>query len=231
MTYREVVSRIENTLNSVNKDGYIPRRYILSVFKSKGTFLMSQKLHDKSLYRETSLFKWINCVQLVEEDSIKCDKIELKRCESLMRTSKKLPELVWSKYGPSIIMITNIDGSREYKLIDSKVYSLLKKRKGFEQFKGKYAVIYPDNYLYIPDSKIKAINIMVLSLDEKLDDASECEGCNKDCKNYWDTEVTISDKLLEVVISETLKEIVMRLQIPRDENPNLDSNEKSRVVG
>lgn len=228
MTYREIVSRIQNTLNAVSKDMFIPRRYILSVFKSKGNFLMSQKFLDKTIYRETSLFKWINCVKMEPQDVIKCDKLELKRCEAIMKSEDKLPELVWSKYGPSIMMVTNIDGSKVYRLIDQHTYSLLRKRKDFEKFKGTYAIIYPDNHIYIPDSTVKMVNVLIFSLDEKADDVSKCEDCEK-CRDYWDTEITISDKLLEVVISETLKEISMRVQIPQDENPNLDSNVKQSV--
>lgn len=229
MTYREVVSRIQNTLNQLVKDTFIPRRYILAVFKSKAAFLTAQKLTDKTLFRETSLFKWINCVKMEEEDMIKCDKIEFKRCQSIMKSSKKLPELLWTKYGPSILAVTNLDGSKDYKLTDVRTYNILKKRKGFEKFKGDYALVYPDNHIYIPDSKIKMINVLIYSLDEKADDVSECDDC-KECRDYWDTKVSVSDKLLEAVIGETLKEIAMRVQIPKDENPNLDSNERTAVT-
>ena len=226
-TYREIVSRIENSLNSLTKDTFIPRRYILSVFKSKAEFFMAQKLFDKTLFRETSLFKWVNCVQMVEEDIIKCGKLEFKRCKSLMKSKKKLPKVLWSKYGSSVILVTTIDGEKEYKLISQVDYMNLLKRPNSEKFIGKYALIYPDNYLYIPDSEVKMVNILMYTLDEKSDDSSDCKECD-DCESYWDKEVSISDKIREVVIQETLKEVSMRLQIPKDENPNSDSNIKSR---
>ena len=225
-TYREIVSRIENSLNSLTKDTFIPRRYILSVFKSKAEFFMAQKLFDKTLFRETSLFKWVNCVQMVEEDVIKCGKLEFKRCKSLMKSKKKLPKVLWSKYGSSVILVTTIDGEKEYKLISQVDYMNLLKRPNSEKFIGKFAIII-DDYLYLPDSEIKMVNILIYTLDEKADDLSDCKECD-DCESYWDKEVLISDKIREVVIQETLKEVSMRLQIPKDENPNSDSNIKSR---
>ena len=227
-TYREIVSRIENSLNSLTKDTFIPRRYILSVFKSKAEFFMAQKLFDKTLFRETSLFKWVNCVQMVEEDIIKCGKLEFKRCKSLMKSKKKLPKVLWSKYGSSVILVTTIDGEKEYKLISQVDYMNLLKRPNSEKFIGKFAIII-DDYLYLPDSEIKMVNILIYTLDEKADDLSDCKECD-DCESYWDKEVLISDKIREVVIQETLKEVSMRLQIPKDENPQGDSNIKSQSI-
>lgn len=227
-TYREIISRIENSLNSLTKDTFIPRRYILSVFKSKAEFFMAQKLFDKTLFRETSLFKWVNCVQMVEEDVIKCGKLEFKRCKSLMKSKKKLPKVLWSKYGSSVILVTTIDGEKEYKLISQVDYMNLLKRPNSEKFIGKFAIIV-DDYLYLPDSEIKMVNILIYTLDEKADDLSDCKECD-DCESYWDKEVLISDKIREVVIQETLKEVSMRLQIPKDENPQGDSNIKSQSI-
>jgi hypothetical protein len=229
-TYREIVSRIENSLNTLTKDTFIPRRFILSVFKSKAEFFMAQKLFDKTLFRETSLFKWLDCVTMVEDDVIKCDKLEFKRCNSLMKSRKKLPKLLWSRFGASIILITNLDHTKEFKLISQLDYINLLKRPNSEKFLGKFAVLYPDNYLYIPDSTVKKINVLIYTLDEKADDISECDDKCEECNSYWDKEISISDKVREVVIQETLKEITMRVQIPKDENPNLDSNQKSQTI-
>lgn len=231
-TYREIVSRIQNSLNTLTKDTFIPRRFILSVFKSKAEFFMAQKLYDKTLFRETSLFKWISCITMIEDDIIKCDKMEFKRCKSLMKSKKKLPKLLWSKYGSSIILVTNLDGTKNYDLISQTDYLNLIRRPNSEKFKGKYAILYPDNILYIPDSEVKKINVLIYTLDEKADDISDCDDCEdcNDCESYWDKEVSISDKMREVVFQETLKEVAMRVQIPLDANDNMDPNQKSQTV-
>lgn len=229
LTYNEIVSRIQNNLNSVSKDMYIPKRFILSVFKSKAEFLMAQKFYDKSLFRETNLYKWINCVDLEEVDYIKCGKIEFKTCNTIMRSKKKLPKLLWTRYGSTVLMVTNIDGSKEYQVISHSYYQSIKNNKNFEKFKGKFAIIYPDNVLYIPDSTVTKVNILLYTLDETCDDLENCDDSKSTgCESYWDKTFEISDKIGEVAIQETLKEVMIRLQIPKDENDNLDSNIKSR---
>lgn len=226
--YKEIVSRIQNNLNTLNKDMFIPRRFILSVFKSKLEFLMAQKFYDKSLFRETNLYKWINCVEMEEIDSVSCGKIELQTCNTLMQSVKKLPKLIWTRYGSTVLMITNIDGSKEYKVISHSYYQTIKKNKNFEKFKGTYAIIYPDNKIVIPDVYVKRINVLLFTLDENADEMSECGDENSKCMSYWDKEIEISDKVAEVAIQETLKEVSMRVQIQPDENPQGDAAIKSR---
>lgn len=226
ISYNEVASRVQNTLNALSKDTFIPKRYILHVFKTKAEFLMAQKFYDKSLFRETNLFKWIDCVQMDEVSPNKCG-VELQACSRVMKSRKKLPKLIWSRYGASAVSVVNIDGSKEYEIISHSYYNTIRKKRGFDKFKGNYAIIYPDNHLYIPDSSVKKVNILVYSLDEKIQDVSDCEDtCT--CESYWNTEVEISDKLIEPIFQETLREISMRMNIPYDANENNDPNVRSK---
>lgn len=231
-TYKTIVSKIQGSLNTLTKDTFIPRRLILSYFKTNVEFFISQKLNDKSLFRETNLYKWISCITLIEDDIIKCGKLEFQRCKSLMKSKKKLPELLWSRYGSSIMLVTNLDHSKEYKLISQVDYINLLKRPNADKFLGKFAILYPDNYLYIPDSNIKKIDILIFTIDEKANDLSECDDC-KDCNkcdSYWDFEIDIPDKILKPIIKETINDIISRIQIPFDSNPNLDPNQKSQTI-
>lgn len=227
MIYNDIVSRIQTTLNTLNRDMYIPKRLILSIFKSKAEYLMAQRFNDKSLFREINLYKWVKCISMEETNSVKCGKMEIETCEHSMISKKKLPELIWSRYGASILMITNIINDKEYIIISPNEYITLKKRRGFEKFKGKYAIIYPDLKILIPDSTVTKINILLYSLDEKIDDISECNDDTTECMSYWEKEVNVPIKIREVVIQETLKELMIRLQIPKDELSDGDSNKKS----
>lgn len=227
MTYGEAVSRIQNDLNTLNKDMFIPRRFILSVLKSKAEFLMSQKFNDKSLFRETNLYKWVNCIKLEEVDTVKCGKIELKKCNIAMMSVDKIPDLIWSRYGPSVIMVTNITEDKEYILITPSQYLNNRKREGFEKLIGRYAIIHPDNRISIPDSTTTKINVLLYSLSEKLDSMSDCDGNDNECKSYWDSEFNVSSKIKDIVIQETIKEVSMRLNIPKDEQATGNSNQKT----
>ena len=72
MTNGEFVSRVINGLSFLNKDEHVSRRYILSVGQNKSKFYISQKLSDKSLFRESNLFNTIECFPLKEENTVKC---------------------------------------------------------------------------------------------------------------------------------------------------------------
>lgn len=226
MTYNEVISRVQNTLNAVNKDMYIPKRYILAVLKSKAEFLVSQKFNDKSLFREMNIFSWVNCVEMKEMDTYMCGLVELEDCGTVMVTKVKLPELIWSRYGSSILMVTNITNSKKYQLISPLEFMNIKNRSNFEKFKGKYAIIYPDNRIIIPDSTVKRINVLLYTLDESIINMGYCEECDN-CNNYYDAEFNLPNKIGEVVIQEAIKEISLRMQIQKDELPSGNSNEKN----
>ena len=108
-TYREIVGNIQEIFNSTTKDTYIPRRLILSILKTNIKDFMSKKLNDKSLFRELNIFDWIECIDMVEDDIIKCPIIEFRRCNSIMKSKKPLPKLIWSRFGASIMAVTNIN--------------------------------------------------------------------------------------------------------------------------
>lgn len=226
-TYNELVSRVQNTLNQVAKDTFIPRRFILHILKSKIAFYTAQKLYDRSIFRDTNSYKWIECIRMKEESGVKCG-VDLQKCETVSKSVKKLPELMWGKYGPSILMVTNIDGSKEYQVVSPLYYNSIKKKSTFSKFKGRYAIIYPDNHLYIPDSSVKVVNVLLLTFDEKCVDSSDCEGSEMKCSNYWDTDIEVPDKLSEAIIQETIKEVSMRIQIPLDANENSNPNIKGK---
>ena len=226
MTYNEVISRVQNTLNAINKDMYIPKRYVLAVLKSKAEFLVSQKFNDKSLFREMNIFSWVNCVEMKEMDTYMCGLVELEDCGTVMVTKVKLPELIWSRYGSSILMVTNITNSKKYQLISPLEFMNIKNRSNFEKFKGKYAIIYPDNKIIIPDSTVKRINVLLYTLDESIINMGYCEECDN-CNNYYDAEFNLPNKIGEAVIQEAIKEISLRMQIQKDELPSGNSNEKN----
>lgn len=231
MTNGEFVSRVVNGLRALNKDDHISRRYILRIGQNKSKFYISQKLLDKSLFKEDNLFRYLNCFRLTEEDRINCKIFEFARCESLMKSSKKIPGLVYSRYGASIMSITSIDGLTRFVPTTLSNYSLFKDRQNSDKFKGLTQFFYiKDGYLYLPDSEIEMVNIVYIPFEEtEVDKASEC-GEGSACKSAWDMEFVVPDKLSEQVITETINEVFTSRRNPVDENPNLDTNIKSSTT-
>lgn len=224
MTNAEIVSRIRNGLNSISKDDRISRRYILHVAKQKATFLISQKLGDRSLYREDNLYKTLDCFEMEPIDVVRCEILEFRRCKSIMRSKCKLPKLIYSKYGNSLKEVITVDGEKEFKPITPSQYRRDKNRAENSDYIYYYI---KDGYLYLLDTEIKLISLYLISME--LDSLSKDCGCNHsgdECMSLWDYDFNVPDKLLEAIVGEAIKEVAMVKQIPRDENPNSNNNEK-----
>ena len=220
MLNKEITSRIISTLKSNSKDGRLSRRLVLSVAESKAKFLISQKLNDKSLHREQNLYQTISCIEMITQDTVRCPIIEFRRCNSLQRSKLKLPELIHSRYGHSLKEVLSVDENTSFINITPTQYRLNKDRS--LKVKGNYFYV-KDGYLYLPDSEIQSVTLIILTQDlYDLYAISECK--NGECKSAWDYEFICPDKLLEVVIQETIKELSITKQIQEDVNPNLNGN-------
>lgn len=230
MTRGELVSRITNDIRALNKDQHISKRYILSIAENKARFLLAQKLRDRTLYREDNLYSTIKCFALEKDDIVKCDVIQFRRCKSIRKSVLKLPEMIYSRYGNSILSVTTIDGENSFDPITGEKYRKLKDRLYGDEVAGDYYTV-SENHLIIPDSKIEAVNVELLTLElDKVDEVSGCSDCDL-CQSMWDYEFVCSDKLLESVITGTLQEVISTYkQISVDENPNLDEHQKSKTI-
>lgn len=226
MTNSEFVSRIINNLNSLNKDSRIPRRFILRVGRDTASFYISQKLRDMSFRREANITSSIECFEMKPDQVKRCDIVEFRKCDKVMKSKNKLPKLIYSRLGASLQSVTTIDSEKEFKFVTPSQYIRNKKRKGESNY-----IYYTlkDNYLYILDSEIERLDLNLITLQtEMLDTLSGC--LDEGCKSGWDYEFIVPDKLLKLIVDETTAVVANRLQIPEDENPNMDSNLKSKTV-
>lgn len=224
MTNGEAVSNIIERLRADNKDDRIPKRFILNVLMDVSTTLHSRKLLDKTLFREDKLFQKLPCVELQKVNPDTCG-IGIVRCNSLMRSVKKLPKSVYSRFGNSVAMVTNIVDSLEiYKvnfddIVDQPVgrYASLKKPK------PAYFIF--DDYLWIKDFEIEKVNVWLLSL-QKDETGNSSDGTISPCTSLWDVSFIFSDKLRMDIMDLAYERIAPRRGIVEDELPNLNSNEK-----
>lgn len=226
MKQGQITSLINQGFNTVNKDTFIPRRYILETFKSIAKTLISQQADRKQLYRLSKMFKVLNCVELEPVDIVSCPLIQFRTCRSLMKTKNPLPDTIETKLGPVIVLVQTLDGSKVFYQKSEMEMSNQAKRRGAEKFEGGYYYVI-NNHLYIPDSEIEVVKITLLTLDDKVSDCDSCAEGN--CDDLWEKDLAIPDKLLQIAIQATIQQISARFQLPKDENPDLDSNIKSQI--
>lgn len=226
MKNSELVSRVRNGLNSINKDSRIPKRYILRLATDKAIFFMAQKFRDRSLFKESNIFRTVPCFEMKKIDKVNCDIVEFRTCNSVMRSVSKLPRVIFFKYGSSLKEVTNLDDGFEFKPTTISKFRRDKNRREF----GPDSFFYiKDDYLYLPESEVKRVNLYLYTPNGYEADRANACAENK-CLDPWDSEFICSDKLMDLVVTETIKEVSMRLQVPEDTNPNLDPNQKQKTT-
>lgn len=226
LTNAEFVSRVINSVSATTKDDHISERYVLFIGRNKARTYIAQKLTDRTLQRESNLFQTIECFELNRIDKVKCDVVEFRRCDILMKSKLPLPETISSRYGESILLVTSVDGMTEFGYSSVAEFKSNSKRE-FGHLAQKYYI--HNNHLYIPNKEVEAINIDILTLDKKLaSESSACKKCDK-CLSVWDYEFICPDRLIEPIIQETRQEIFGKKQIVEDNNPNLDNTQKTQL--
>lgn len=228
ITNGEFASRVVNDLNSLNKDAHISRRWILSIGRTKVESYVAQRWDDGSLWGDYSLLTRITCIRMIEVNKIDCCDASFELCGILMRSEKRLPGLLFGSLGPLIVEVSNVDGTMFFSYATLKSYRIRSKRKYAD--KGKKYFYIHDGYLYIPDVHIELVNVLYFTV--KVREAKRLSACDdkQDCVSEWEYEFISPIKLIEHIVSETVREASMKIQIPTDENPNMDLNQKTQTV-
>lgn len=220
MTNKEAVSKIINSFKLLNKDERISRRYVLRLLRDASKNLISQKLLDRTISEEQNLYSKIECFEFEKVEVVSCPIIEFRKCTTLMRSKRKLPELVFSRNGASIKEIVSVDDLTEVYLTTPDQYRRDRKRKYYHN-EDTYLYVDSDNYAYIVDKEVYAVNITVLTI--KTDEVAASSACSKDldCKSGWEYDFIVPDKLQDTVFKEVLQILSNPFMARReDQNPN-----------
>jgi hypothetical protein len=230
-TNAEIVGRVINGANALQKDVHLSRRYIIAIAKQKAQAYIAQRWADGTLLGDMDLFTRLTCLELERIDRIECKGEQLPMCEVLMRSKEKLPKMVYSRSGAAILSVTSIDDRTLFQPTTLSAM-ILRRKRAFGYLRRELYYV-SDEYLYIPDTEVEAVNVVLLAMDKS--EAEGLKGCGRDadceCKSYWDYEFVCPEKLLEYVIGETVNEIAgLRLKVTTDEAADLDSNQRGRKV-
>ena len=230
MKNKEFVSRIVNGLRALNKDAHISKRYILGIGRTKAKFLMSQKYDELTLYKEDNIVSVVKCFELKKIDAVRCDIVEFRTCNVLMKSKEKLPDVVTGKLGTGILSVTTIDGNEFFDYLTPNKLANNRKRKYADKVNQKFYYV-RDGYLYLANSEIEAVDVSLFATDPlEVESASGCSDC-PECMSAWEKEFVCPDRFLDLVQRETLQEIAgVRENIAPDENPNWDLNQKSQTT-
>lgn len=220
MNNREFVSRVSNQLRMTSKDEYISDRLVLSTGQSFSKKLITQKIQRRSIDRDMSLYKNIDCIEFEPVKAAKCEFVEFRLCDKLSKSVKKFSDLIYTRYGSTIKELYSIDGKVSF--TESTLYQLRLDSQRDSSYKpNKFYVL--NDYIYIPD-EIYTLSGLVLMIDQyELEQLSECSDC---CDSVWDKEFIAPDGMLEDVIGYTVQQLSVTKQIIPDESSDMNENKK-----
>ena len=213
MKHSDLVDLIIVQIKSNNVDEVPPRRFILKSARAITTTLISQKLLERTLSREISLYTTVDCVEFEKSERIKCPVVDLRRCNTLMRSKKPIPAPIFSRLGASIKNIRSIDDSFSFTISYQEVLRSTKNRK-YRYDEDIAIYLGSDGHLYIPDNEIHLLSLDVLTLFTE-----DCD-CEDGCKSAWDYEFIVPDRFLMNVVDLTSQKLLTYKQLPADQNPN-----------
>jgi len=224
MNNRKFVSRVSSQLRMLSKDDYVSDRYILSTGVTIASKFITQKIQNRSINKDTSLYKEVLCIEFEPKNIFECKYAEFKSCNNLSRSKKNIKDIgiLFTRYGSSIKELYSIDRNSTV-FSESTLYQLRldSERAGGSNYLNKFYII--DNYIYIP-KEVKVLSGLILSIDQyELDIFCDC---SEDCESAWEKEFIAPDSQLEDIINYTIQQVSMSKQIPVDEKGNLNSNEK-----
>lgn len=219
MSIREFIGVIKGNLNNSSPDISLSGEHIYWIGINIAKLFIKRETDSRKLFKNSSLFKTINCFELKEVNAAQCG-INIP-CNTIMKSVKKLPELYLSNFG-SLIQVFNLTNDVDYKEVSITKYKNLKNQK-FKPLNTKYFWI-EDGYLYIPDSNVKMVKINGIFSD--IEAFNELNSVNT-CGSILDTELQIPDYMLTSIIEATTKQVSYALSIPKDEDTNLNSNDRN----
>lgn len=218
-TVREIVSELASDIRAHNLDDRVSFRYLYSKFKGKVEYFLRLESKSREILKDPSVWKTISCVELEDTSNTTCGYID--GCSTLKKSKTKLPKAMNTSYGP-IIKVFTVDGRTEIGITKPHEYSDYTNR----EYKTKKLAFWIENdYLYLPDTAIEAVKVMLIAEDESAVDAAN--GTSTGCSSALDATVSYPDYIIALAKQEVLKEISsVYKQVTEDEKGDDNTNNK-----
>lgn len=218
-TFRQHISDIVTELKAYNLDDSIPYKFIAHKLQDEAQVLLKQDSEYRKLLKNPSIFLTIDCLDLQDAEPGECG-CDVRDLISLKKSCRRLPDVYESSYG-NIIKVLTVDYAHTFTRVDPFSYKDYKNRR----FGPKRFFWEIDGYIFIPDSMVDSV--MVIGAFKYNNEVDEINKGVKNCTGYLDAEFNFPDYITSIAKSETIKKLSsVFLQIPNDDNPNLNTSQK-----
>lgn len=222
LTNRQISSDIATEIRALNIDDRVSSRWILSVLKDKTRSMLKQDLESRRLFKISSIWQTIDCVELCEVPYSECA-CDIPNCKVVMKSKIKIPRAFESNYG-TMVKVVNIGGTSEFIQTSLTKYIDIKARN-IDNPKAKYFWI-DNGYIFIPDSMVETV--MVRGLFENPEEVDKLnDPIGSECLKPLDALFPCPSHLVDAVKKETVLEFAKIFKgLQEDQTPNQNSNIK-----
>lgn len=216
----QILSELATDIKSINVDDRTSFRYLHSKFLGKIQYFLRLESKSREILKDPNVWKTISCVDLIDVNNNSCGYID--SCNTLKRSKVALPETLVTNSGP-VIKVFTIDGRTELSVTKAQEFTDYSNR---EYASKRLAFWIEDKYLYIPNTTIEAVKVMLIPKDESEVDAAN-GSTTTGCTSALDATISYPDYLITLAKQEVLKEISsVYKQITEDERGDNNTNNK-----
>jgi hypothetical protein len=224
-TQRDMISRVRGLEKLLSSDASITDRVILKELRSKSLYLIKQQVDKRKLWRTSTIFSEIPCIQMIQVPTADC--CNYVSDQTIARSKFRLPKIAEGAYGLLVQGVFSADSSQ--KLKETTLSSYINILKLGLPTKDIYYWFY-DMYLYISSPYVKLANIWAL-FEEDIPDRllyPDCDCPNQKirnpCANPLDNEFKCPGFLEDAIVKDTL-DILMKTYFKVDDDKTSDNKD------
>lgn len=214
-TVRESISRVRNVLKAVKEDAFMTDRFIYSLLTKYGKTLVKRESKIENLYKHSSLFKEIPCVELIDVDKVEACCLSIRTGLTFKRSKDKLPAITNVDSGPIIRSVSTLDYSQALIQTLPDLYATMTKSKNFKYNKTKY-FWYLDGHIFIPDVAWEGVRLQAMFEDDISSELCNIAGDTNECIIEQDKDFLVPEHLFSEMEQMVLNEILTTGRIPAD---------------
>ena len=200
MKVKEIIQRVRNEYSKgiESDDIRLSARLVYNIFLSVRNNFLRKRYNSKqniSINDVTAI-----CIEFEKVKGEDCCGMKL-NCE-VMKSRKKVPNILENLYGLSVLRAGNLIGTRDFNYIK---LEQLKYQQYFRYAKNTIKYTLKDGYIYIFGKDLPEKGEILAVLENPL----EYKGCTKtnDCESYLDKNFPIDTTLLDDIINKTTLEV------------------------
>jgi hypothetical protein len=215
MVVGESISRVRNVLKAVKEDPFMTDRFLYSLIMKFAKTLIKREELANTIYKYTSVFKEIPCLELIDVDRVEECCAGIKTGCTIKRSKNKLPELMELGTGPVIRAVTTLDYSKKADQTYPTVYANMTKTSGFKYNKGFY-YWFLDGYLYIPNVDWEAVRFQAIFDEDISSELCSVDGKADECVIEQERVLSVPEHLFSEIEQLVIQQVLTTGQIPSD---------------